>query len=163
MTKVVNPRFVDEKGTLTNQGQADVAHGLAVLRHAVAINNFEKGWRAPDSEPREIGTLIALLHSEVTEAFESYRNGERPLWYEYPNGVTSDSNWRLPCDEVLIGDSRPDEFVLGKPQGIASELADVLIRLLDMADEHSIPLVEAVLQKHAFNQTRAHRHGGKVV
>lgn len=122
MTTISNPRFVDEKGTLTNQGQADVAHGLLVLRHAVALNNFEKGWRTPDAEPRQFTEMTSLLHSEVTEAFEACRNREPVLWYE-----------------------------LGKPMGVTSELADVIIRVLDWADEHDLPLIEAVLQKHAYN------------
>lgn len=136
MTTISNPRFVrfvDEKGTLTNQGQADVAHGLSVLRHAVALNNFEKGWRTPDAEPRQFTEMTSLLHSEVTEAFEACRNRDPVLWYE-----------------------------LGKPMGVASELADVIIRVLDWADEHDLPLIEAVLQKHAYNQTRAYKHGGKL-
>lgn len=160
---ISNPQFLDDKGTLTNQGQADVAHGLSVLRHAVALNNFEKGWRTPDAEPRQFTEMTSLLHSEVTEAFEACRNREPVLWYEYPNGIKSEANSRLPYDQVMIGDSAPDEFVLGKPQGVASELADVIIRVLDWADEHNLPLIEAVLQKHAYNQTRAYRHGGKAV
>lgn len=157
---MTNQMFSDGKGKLTTEGEATVGLGLSVLTNVIRSNNFEKGWRASDSEPRNVGELIALLHSEVSEAFEAYRNDEPPLWYEYAAGRRSNQP-SLPEHDVYLGDTNPDGIVLGKPQGIASELADVIIRVLDMADEHEIPLVQAILDKHAYNQTRPYRHGGK--
>ena len=63
--------FSDGKGTLSGDGQVAVRDGLAVLTEAVRANNFQKGWRGEDSPKRNVGELSALLHSEVTEAFES--------------------------------------------------------------------------------------------
>lgn len=158
--------FADDKGTLTAAGENVIATGLSVLLDAVTANNYEKGWRPrPEEMPmgkveRNMGELIALLHSEVSEAFEAHRNNEPKLWFEYeipgPNGETLKNK---PTD----GFSDQPSFggVLGKPQGIASELADVLIRLVDMAQEHDIPLISATISKHEFNQTRPWKHGGK--
>ena len=164
----VNLAFSDEKGTLTTEGQGQIAMGLSILSSVVALNNYEKGWRQPpaafpeDTElpRRNVGELAALVMTELAEAFESYRNHEPELWYEYaipgPNGETMKNK---PTD----GFSDQPSFggVLGKPQGIASELADVIIRVVDWADEYDIPLVQAILEKHAYNQTRPWRHGHK--
>lgn len=152
----------DGKGTLTGDGQETVMVGLSVLQESVAANNFEKGWRVRDEDmplgtapKRPVSELIALLHSEVTEAFEAYRNNEPELWYEVP-GSSDTVNF-----EQKAADGS-DDIVLGKPQGITSELADVIIRVLDMADELNLSLALAVIQKHRYNQTRPYRHGGKL-
>ena len=152
--------WTDGKGTLNAAGQETVRDGLLVLMESVRANNFQKGWRSDDSPKRPVGELVALLHSEVTECFESFRNGEHELWYEYPNGVSSELSV-IRAAACLNGDCDPNETVMGKPQGMAAELADVIIRVLDFADEYQMPIVQAVLNKHAYNQTRPFRHGGK--
>jgi NTP pyrophosphatase (non-canonical NTP hydrolase) len=41
------------------------------------------------------------------------------------------------------------------------EIADILIRALDVAKAYSIDVAHAVAAKDAYNQTRPQRHGGK--
>ncbi|AEL98011.1 pyrophosphatase [Mycobacterium phage Patience] len=154
MTSTLNS-FVNPVGNISGEGKIKIIEGLTVLATAVARNNYEKGWREPGAVPRPIGDLIALLHSEVTEAFEAYRNNEPELWFEYPDKETPFEEFRTDPDT--------GETTLGKPQGITSELADVIIRVFDMAAELELPLVEALLAKHEYNQTRPYRHGGKAV
>lgn len=77
--------------------------------------------------------MVALLHSEVSEALESYRNNEALLWYAED----------------------------GKPEGVAAEFADVLIRLLHYAHILGIDLEGAVKDKMDYNESRPYRHGGK--
>jgi NTP pyrophosphatase (non-canonical NTP hydrolase) len=48
-----------------------------------------------------------------------------------------------------------------KPEGVPSELADVVIRALDAADAWGIDLGAVIEEKLAYNATRGHRHGGK--
>lgn len=91
----------------------------------------DKGWHG---QPRSFPELIALIHSELSEALEDYRNGE-------------------PVDTIILRD--------GKPTGIPIELADVLIRIGDLAGLCNIDLEAAVYQKMAYNNTRPYRHGGK--
>lgn len=45
--------------------------------------------------------------------------------------------------------------------GIEEELADAVIRIMDMAQARGYNLAEAIIAKHRFNQTRPIRHGGK--
>lgn len=79
---------------------------------------------------------MALIACEVSEMVEAYREDGDPASYYY---------------------------VGFKPEGVAAELADVVIRCFDYAAEHKIPLGQVIEDKVAFNMTREHRHGGKVL
>ena len=159
--------MMDEKGNITGAGKVAIIEGLTLLQQAIRRNNFEKGWRAetPVGETkRVVDQHVALLHSEVTEIYEAYRNNEPELWYQHNvkvNGVPKvsgpDDGF---ADQVFLSNGESD--VLGKPQGMVSELADVIIRALDFADEYGFELIETILEKHDYNLTRPYRHGGKV-
>jgi NTP pyrophosphatase (non-canonical NTP hydrolase) len=122
--------------------------GLNHLRDEVHATAREKGWH---DGFQTVPEAIALIHSEVSEAFEDYRNGEQPhrMWYAGHLGE------RL--NTPKLGD-----LVL-KPCGIPSEMADIIIRVLDFCALHGIDIEKAIAEKMAFNRTRPHRHGGKVL
>ncbi len=94
-----------------------------------------RGWWPP-GDVRTFLELIALVHSELSEAIEEWRNGHGPT-------------------EIYYNDYNK------KPEGIPIELADVLIRIGDMAGHFGIDLSTAVMIKMAYNKTRPVRHGGK--
>jgi NTP pyrophosphatase (non-canonical NTP hydrolase) len=96
----------------------------------------EKGWweGQDPGDVKDIATKLCLVHSEVSEALEAIRDGK------------------------LTG-SGPD----GKPEGFDSELADVVIRVLDLAHRCGINLDEEMRRKMKYNFTRPYRHGGKAV
>jgi NTP pyrophosphatase (non-canonical NTP hydrolase) len=108
--------------------------------------NVEKGWRSPEGGPgaNTFGDYIALLHSELSEALEAYRDHRL-----------------ADATGVDLGDAGPGQC--HKPEGVGSELADVLIRLVDTADVFGIDLEYEYARKVAFNRTRAFRHGGRAL
>jgi len=98
----------------------------------------EKGWH---DKHRSFGDLIALCHSELSEALEEFRkHGLDPEFMMY----TYASN-------------------MEKPEGIAVELADLLIRIFDMSRELNIPIFPALDWKMDYNKTREYRHGNKTL
>lgn len=122
--------------------------GLQEMTQRVYDNNLAHGWFEQD---RRFGEDIALLHSEVSEALEAYRD----------HGLEDfTATGCLRCTESGVGacDDAPHTF---KPEGVGSELADVLIRLLDTAHRNGIDLEWEFNRKMDFNETRPVRHGGK--
>lgn len=89
------------------------------------------------------------MHSELSEALEEYRNlgkYQETLQEIYFSGKSTINH------EITSNH---------KPEGIAVELADVLIRIFDTCGRYNIPLEEALRLKLDYNKTRPHRHGGK--
>ena len=106
--------------------------GINEVARQIHENAVDHGWW---DEERGFPEVLALIHSEVSEALEEYRNG------------------RLPT-EVYTGNN-------GKPEGIPIELADVIIRVHDYCGYVGIDIDAAISQKHEYNKTRPYRHGGK--
>lgn len=140
---------------LLNKGVSgsDPAKGGMTLR-SIMIEAYttarDKGWYDDGLPP--IPERLALIHSEVSEALEDYRNPA--------SGGTREESLRCLRFEGMDGEL-PGGY-RGKPCGFPSELADILIRVCDLAEAQGIDLEEAVRMKMAYNKTRPHRHGGKV-
>jgi len=135
---------------------------LEEFARRVMVTNQNNGWY--DAE-RDLMTDCMLIVTEVAEAAECIRNDQMEDTYlikkDAPNPpiledmtVTRKSGaYELALEEGL----RP------KPIGFASELADILIRLVDTAKRTDTVLGRAAMEKLDYNATRGHRHGGKKV
>lgn len=83
--------------------------------------SLEMGWH---SKPREIGTRLALIHSEISEALEGARKD-------------------------LMDDHIKTRTML------EVELADAVIRILDLCGSENLDLAGALAEKLYYNGNRA--------
>ena len=81
-------------------------------------------------EPSE---FVALIHAEVSEIIEEFRDGRKATETYH----SSD----------------------GKPRGVPYEIADVIIYCFIMSDFYGIDLEKAILEKMEYNKTRPYKHG----
>jgi hypothetical protein len=120
---------------------------LRIMADEVEACNKEKGWY---DDSRSFGDEIALLHSEVSEALEAFRDHGLERWVKPEVG----------SGRVVLSEGQP--YPKGcKPEGVGSEAADILVRLLDFCKRNDIDLFNEWRQKVNHNWTRPARHGGK--
>lgn len=95
------------------------------------------GRRCPDclgsgaDQFRNFGEQVALCHSELSELLEAHRNGQ-----------------------AAAPDEHCPEF-----NKMEIELADLIIRALDVAATYRCRIGEAIVAKMAVNENRPHKHG----
>lgn len=127
---------------------------LNEYRDKIHDNAVAHGWW---DEERSFGDIVALCHSELSEALEEYRSG-RPMEWK------ACSLWGGSCDKEECPHFKTNSCTCGnmnKPEGIAVEMADCLIRILDWCGKEGVDIDRIVQEKMAYNETRAYRHGGK--
>ncbi len=118
-------------------GQVNVANGWDTSRTMLADPDaFNPRWTVAH-KIAELG----LITTEVAEAIEEVRHG------------------REMNETYYLDPTAPHP----KPEGVPSELADVVIRCLDIADAYGIDLGYAVIEKLNSNMTRGLHHGGKAI
>jgi len=103
-------------------------NGFNAISSEVHNNAISKGWW---NEERNDGEIIALIHSELSEALEAMREGDKM-------------------------DDKVPEFT-----GVEVELADAIIRIMDYAGSKYLRVAEALIAKMRYNETRSYKHGGK--
>lgn len=82
-------------------------------------------------QDRNDGEMLMLMVTELAEACEAIRHGNPP-------------------------DDKIPAF-----NGAVAELADTVIRIMDMAVARGWPIGEAIVAKHEMNASRPYKHGGK--
>lgn len=111
---------------------ADAVHALA----------WEKGWHRQDEDlDAFLERACNNLHDEIAELHEAWRVGKL----------------HQPCDKA----SKMQEHGIKPLTCIEEEMADIIIRVLDNARKFGVDIQAAIESKHAYNTTRAFRHGGK--
>lgn len=122
---------------------------LNELAKEIHENAVEHGWW---EEKISFGEIVALCHSELSEALEEYRNGHEKAWGKCTLPDRDDCPL-VPCPQCR-------NF---KPEGMAVEMADCIIRILDWCGKEGVDIDKVMREKMDYNKTRPYRHGGKVI
>ncbi len=128
------------------------------------------------STGRNVGEVLALIHSEVSEALEAWRDcGDEGIyalkfsWHSTPGCYHPDVQFE--DGKANVFSNVEDKWIeitdemyaqwgwVRKPVGFPSELADVIIRVLDACGAWQIDIDTAVREKIAYNRTREILHG----
>lgn len=83
------------------------------------------------SEPVNVPEKLALIHQEVSEALEALRSGDP---------------------------TKRDKHVPEYSE-FEVELADIVIRVCDLAAYKNVPLGDVIVRKMLYNASRPHKHG----
>lgn len=108
-------------------------HEVALQCHEIA--NDHGFWDGVELSDAVVSEKLMLMVDEISEAHEELRT----------HGFASD-----------------DRFVYfkgEKPEGLAIELADAVIRIFDLAVKMGFNIEEAILLKMKYNKTRPYKHG----
>jgi len=81
---------------------------------------------------QSVGDRLTHIHAEISEAWEEYRKGLNEHRFYIVNG---------------------------KPEGFGVELADAVIRILDLAEGLELDLWRCIDEKLEYNATRPRLHG----
>lgn len=152
---------------------AEFAAGRAAVAEAMGIKRARLGGVEFQAviEERAAALTASLTVAELQR--ESYETARAKGWHdgdETPPSPIRVIAWMgLICSEAAeaIEDARKGRMVTtiredGKPEGIGSEMADIVIRVCDSAGALGIDMEAELRAKLAFNRTRGHRHGGKL-
>jgi NTP pyrophosphatase (non-canonical NTP hydrolase) len=115
---------------------------FSLLTAEVRSNCEEKGWH---DDQNSMAEYVALLHSEVSEVLEAWRDHHDTKSHYNVIQVYDTGGYAV------------------KPIGVDSDMADVFIRLLDTCDVFGVDLMQAFIEKMAYNRTRPYQHGGRTL
>jgi len=125
--------------------------GLNELSKKIHKNNCEKGFY---DKKRELGTILMLVVSEVSEALEADRKGRYADLKAYIECQKANDIHASDMPAYLVSSFRDlmkDTF--------EDEIADTFIRLFDLCGHMNIDIEAHIKHKIEFNKKREHMHG----
>ena len=126
---------------------------LNQLRDEIHANAKEKGFC--DSK-KEVGTMLMLIVSELAEALEADRTGDFCDFSKY-------EKCKKEMDVGIRTSEEIEKYAFEKyiKNSFEDELADVIIRVLDICGYLDIDIERNVLAKMEYNKTREKMHSKK--
>lgn len=130
-------------------------------------------------EVRNMGEMLMLATSELAEALEEHRSGNPHVYYAHKLTPSTQipenmrplmSKLRDNADAVGMGMELVHEITdferwrlieagIAKPEGLAVELADCIIRCLDTLHSLGVDIDQVVREKMMYNESRPYKHG----
>jgi NTP pyrophosphatase (non-canonical NTP hydrolase) len=150
MIKTIKELYKSWNPTTTMENKVTETPSLTTLANTIHRGNVKRGFY---DDPKEVGTVLMLIVTELAEAMESYRSN---------NSIASD---RM---ETLEWDSKEDEpfttedinqFKLVVKDTFEDEIADTIIRLFDLCGWMNIDIHKHIMLKLKYNDTRPYKHG----
>lgn len=120
------------------------------LSKEIHQNAVEKGFW--DKE-RNMGEMLMLIISELSEALEAHRIGKHANWDGYDSQMKF---WTGTENEYQRKEISEFEYCI--KDSFEDELADVAIRLFDLAHGKNIDLEKHILAKMNYNKSRDRMH-----
>ena len=113
---------------------------------AIHANAREKGFFEKE---KNIAEMLCLIHSEVSEALEADRNDEY-----YEDNVNVLNGW-------VSDDDFHKHYKLDAKGTFEEEMADIMIRVMDLCEFKKIDLEGHIQAKMRYNSMREKYHGKK--
>ena len=108
----------------------------------IHLANVAKGFWETDNFPEK----IALIHSELSEALEADRSDHHANIKDFKM-------------DVLSGNDFFEAFKYHIKNSLEDELADAIIRILDLVGHKNIDIDWHIEMKLKYNQLREYKHG----
>ena len=121
------------------------------LAKQIHKNAKDKGFYEKE---KNIGEMLCLIHSEVSEALEADRKG-RYANTEMLEKFKTDNTWK----DNDMNDTQA--FIVCVKDTFEDELADIMIRVMDLAAFKGIDLEKHIQMKMRHNACREKYHGKK--
>lgn len=112
-------------------------------------NNVEKGFW-DDKETKNVGEVLMLCVSELSEALEAHRNGKRANLEAFNRDIVFAS---LDDEQAMV-----ESFKKNVKDSFEDEIADTMIRLMDISQGFDFDLEKHIQLKLAYNKTRPYKH-----
>lgn len=122
---------------------------LNQLAQKIHENNKAKGFY---DDEKNIGEMLCLVHSEISEALESDR---KEKYADIPEWVWED------IDHMQEPKKYRKLFLFNLKDTFEDEIADAIIRLLDISAYKGIDIERHIAAKMKYNSMRPHKHGKK--
>lgn len=124
---------------------------LTEVTKSIHEGNKKRGFY---DNPETTAGIIALIHSELSEALEADREN---------NHCNLDDSELKKLESMVTQEPLrfKEEFEMDVKNSFEDELADAVIRIFDLAAYQEIDLGKHICLKLLYNETRPYKHGKK--